>query len=82
MVSEQFYGKARGMTNTEKHTDDRCPLCQLRMSEAMTVVSRHRTSTGTVVYARCDCGRLSMWFERTVLKLSPELGLMAGARAR
>ena len=41
----------------------RCPLCELGMSEALTVVSRHRTSTGTVVYARCECGRLSMWFE-------------------
>ncbi|GAB3644497.1 hypothetical protein [Glycomyces tarimensis] len=50
------------MTNTE----DRCPICELAMSEALTVVSRHRTSTGTVVYARCACGRLSMWREPAV----------------
>ncbi|HZE38036.1 MAG TPA: hypothetical protein VE172_04415 [Stackebrandtia sp.] len=50
------------MTNIEQ---DQCPLCRLRMSEAVSVVSRHPTSNGTVVYARCDCGRLSMWFEPT-----------------
>jgi len=49
--------------SNEKHAENRCPLCDLRMSEALTVESRHRTSTGTVVYARCQCGRLSMWFE-------------------
>ncbi|MCD0447276.1 hypothetical protein LO763_27040 [Glycomyces sp. A-F 0318] len=49
--------------SNEKHTADPCPLCELRMSEVLNVVSRHRTSTGTVVYARCECGRLSMWFE-------------------
>ncbi|THV41680.1 hypothetical protein [Glycomyces buryatensis] len=69
------------MTNAEKNFDDRCPLCELRMSEAVTVVSRHRTSAGAVVYARCECGRLSMWFEPSALvKGSPELRVMAGAR--
>ncbi|WP_199041056.1 hypothetical protein [Glycomyces salinus] len=67
------------MTNTQSSPRDRCPLCELGMSAAMTVVSSHRTSTGTVVYARCDCGRLSMWFESTVLTQNPpELGAMAG----
>ncbi len=52
------------------------------MSEALNVVSRHRTSTGTVVYARCECGRLSMWFEPTGLAARrPELRLMAGSTA-
>lgn len=49
------------MTNTETRPENRCPFCELGMSEAMTVVSRHHVSTGTVVYARCECGRLSMW---------------------
>lgn len=71
------------MTNTEHSLEDRCPLCELRMSEAMTVVSRHRTSTGTVVYARCECGRLSMWIEPTALVTGPpEHRLTAGASAR
>ncbi|WP_035696613.1 hypothetical protein [Glycomyces tenuis] len=70
------------MTNTEKFSGDRCPLCELRMSEAMTVVSRHRTSTGTVVYARCECGRLSMWFEPSMrIQGAPELRVTAGAPA-
>lgn len=60
--------------SNEKHADDHCPLCDLRMSEALTVVSRHRTSTGTVVYARCACGRLSMWFEAVgVVRMPPAL---------
>lgn len=54
------------MSNFEETRADRCPLCDLRMSEVLTVVSRHRTSTGTVVYARCECGRLSMWSEVSV----------------
>jgi hypothetical protein len=68
------------MTNTEERCDDRCPLCDLRMSEALTVVSRHRTSTGAVVYARCDCGRLSVWSEPAVLVQGPpELRVAAHA---
>ncbi|WP_035737895.1 hypothetical protein [Glycomyces arizonensis] len=70
------------MTTTAKSFEDRCPLCELRMSEALSVVSRHRTSTGTVVYARCECGRLSMWLEPTALtERRPELRLMAGSTA-
>lgn len=70
------------MTAAAKSRNDRCPLCELRMSEALNVVSRHRTSTGTVVYARCECGRLSMWFEPTGLAARrPELRLMAGSTA-
>ena len=49
-------------------TTNQCPLCELAMSEALTVVSRHRTSTGTVVYARCECGKLSMWSESATPK--------------
>ncbi|MFC4335883.1 hypothetical protein [Salininema proteolyticum] len=71
------------MINSEKSTEARCPICELRMSEAMTVVSRHRTSTGTVVYARCECGRLSMWMEPLmVVKSAPGLAVMAGGLAR
>jgi hypothetical protein len=68
------------MTTTAKSFDDRCALCELRMSEALRVVSRHRTSSGTVVYARCECGRLSMWLEPSALaERRPELRLMAGS---
>ena len=59
------------MTNTENRRDNSCPLCELRLSETLAVVSRHRTATGTVVYARCECGRLSMWFEPSVLVQGP-----------
>lgn len=70
------------MTNTQSSPRDHCPLCELGMSAAMTVVSRHRTSTGTVVYARCECGRLSMWFESTVVvRTPPQLRAMAGQTA-
>ncbi len=70
------------MSNIEQSSGTSCPLCELAMSEAMTVVSRHRTSTGMVVYARCDCGRLSMWSEPFALvKGSPELRVMACTKA-
>lgn len=52
------------MTRNEDRQDARCPLCELRMTETQRVVSRHATSNGTVVYARCDCGRLSVWLVR------------------
>ena len=26
-------------------------------------LSRHRTSEGTIVYGRCDCGQLLVWLE-------------------
>jgi hypothetical protein len=62
--------------------EDHCPLCDLGMSEALTIVSRHRTSTGTVVYARCDCGRLTMWFEAVqVVRMPARLRTTARARA-
>jgi hypothetical protein len=61
------------MTTTAKPSETPCPLCELGMSETLSVVSRHRTSTGTVVYARCECGRLSMWLEPTAL--TPRRGL-------
>lgn len=68
--------------SNENAAEDRCPLCALGMSEALTVVSRHRTSTGTVVYARCDCGRLTMWFEAVeVIRMPARLGATARARA-
>lgn len=68
------------MTTTAKPFEDHCPLCELRMSEALNVVSRHRTSAGTIVYARCECGRLSMWLERPALtRRRPELRLLAGS---
>lgn len=66
------------MTN-EAHLDEHgCPICELRMTEALTVVSRHRTSTGTVTYARCECGRLSMWSEpATLVQAPPQLRTLA-----
>ncbi|MFD0557229.1 hypothetical protein FB566_2487 [Stackebrandtia endophytica] len=50
---------------TETNASPGCPLCELGMSQLLTPVSRHRTQEGTVVYARCDCGRLSAWLEPT-----------------
>lgn len=67
------------MTN---HATENCPICELGMSSALTVVSRHRTSTGAVVYARCQCGRLSMWTEAAAaVAATPELSILAADRA-
>ncbi|MFI2026682.1 hypothetical protein [Streptomyces buecherae] len=33
------------------------------LAEPVRVVSRHRTTEGVVVYARCVCGRLRVWVE-------------------
>lgn len=64
------------MTNEPIPNENHCPLCELGLSETLTVVSRHRTTTGTVVYARCECGRLSMWHEATAAA-PPRLRTMA-----
>ena len=40
---------------------DRCPRCCWPQREPYEVVSRHATSTGTIVYTRCACGLLSTW---------------------
>ncbi|ADD42546.1 hypothetical protein [Stackebrandtia nassauensis] len=70
------------MTNHEETSPNRCPICELGMSAALTVVSRHRTSTGTVVYARCQCGRLSMWSEAAAtVTAPPELRTLASCKA-
>lgn len=70
------------MTNDKHLENDNCALCDLRMSEALTVVSRHRTAAGTVVYARCACGKLSMWLEPVaVVRVPPELRATARASA-
>lgn len=60
---------------------DNCPICALGMSQTLRIVSRHRTSTGTVVYARCQCGRLSMWTEPDPVAGSPRRDILAAARA-
>jgi hypothetical protein len=47
------------------HTDhDRnaCPFCGRDESVADTVLSRHTTSTGTLVWTRCACGALQARF--------------------
>ncbi|WP_395107292.1 hypothetical protein [Actinomadura sp. SCN-SB] len=50
---------------------DRCRWCGRREDEPMHVVSRHLTSTGLIVYARCRCGLLRVW----------QIPLSAGAAA-
>jgi hypothetical protein len=40
---------------------DRCRWCGRREDESLQVVSRHLTSTGLTIYARCLCGLLHMW---------------------
>ncbi|MGH8792713.1 MAG: hypothetical protein ACRDXX_08715 [Stackebrandtia sp.] len=58
--------------NTPKELDpDHCPLCALRMTEVLEMVSRHRTTRGVVVYARCACGRLSVWLESATVEARP-----------
>jgi hypothetical protein len=39
----------------------RCSRCGWPESEPFEVVSRHCTSEGVIVYARCACGRLQVW---------------------
>lgn len=44
---------------------DTCPGCGWPVAEGYDIVSRHRTSEGLVVWARCVCGALQMWRYRT-----------------
>lgn len=37
-----------------------CPYCGRPDAEPFRVLSRHRTSTGQTVWARCTCGSLQM----------------------
>lgn len=41
----------------------RCADCGWPLAEPVRVASRHRTTEGVVVYARCVCGRLRVWVE-------------------
>lgn len=38
----------------------RCPNCGWPQREPYEIVSRHRTSSGVVVYTRCMCGALQV----------------------
>jgi hypothetical protein len=44
---------------------DACPGCGWPVAERCDIVSRHRTSEGLVVWARCICGALQMRRYRT-----------------
>lgn len=43
---------------TEVMTEETCPSCGWPTAETYTIISRHATSEGVVVYSRCACGRL------------------------
>lgn len=49
------------MTAFRNPADTPCPHCGWPLAEPAAVVSRHPTTEGTVVYARCACGRLRVW---------------------
>jgi RNase P subunit RPR2 len=40
-----------------------CRRCDRPVDQSNELVSRHRTSEGTVVYTRCACGLLHVWLD-------------------
>jgi RNase P subunit RPR2 len=50
------------MTTNCETQQEKCADCGWPLAQPVEVVSRHATSTGTVVYGRCACGTLHMTF--------------------